>query len=847
MKNHLFLFVAITLLFATQSPLLAAEKSRPTQGSLEAAQAETQRIRAARAEKEKRQRMALEAELAEIEHVKNASLITAAKRDTSPTNQTLYSRPASAQGTIASRPASALSTNTSNTSVSGRIRGDGSGTYKLPPVHRPPIASPEELSAVWSPMSDMTRETTPSHGSGSPAKSLRAHSRLAHAVQFSIFTNPAFTPGSRVIEASSVPFVSPKTVATSNDDSALYSPQSFDEDDSGEYTVLSFEAFSTPACTAPSYQSPDVSSAVPFSATIAEKDQKISSLVSLVPYPKFSPTRNTVCESPEITLNANYSSPITLHPTPTKPVSATTTPEGPKPTSNTLIHESTKAFSKLALVLPSNTPVSAHQNFDVSSHSGKVKLPPLAAPISALAQSLSTNNFSSTMNGKESDSSLFAGLSLRDDLSTIGMHQKPHRSPEEIAATRTARAERRRQEIAATQSAAAAAKTDMITNTCVVCLHEIEQAETAGQKTKFFGFSIPGTAKESTAVTWLHPEAEGGPHLIHTTCWQNFLDAKKYKPTDDAACCVCKQLVEKSPPQTLTRSQQNLLQQLLNTDPEIINLSEQEQVVISSILQRTITTITEDERATLTDITTKLNSLGDAFNEEVKVIEHLLKRRYKVTTSAQEAQLLALESPSSSTPVRALALTQWATAKPINLAAELKKSVEARDTIKIVKLMTIRDESFNQSVLQNTLCLAIKYDYIDIAETLLTFGADAITDFDETGITPLMMAARYGSPEMINWLLGQISETVDRESFTYEINQFSKEKYTALMYAARYNNNVQVAQALVEASPTTWNNTVQGKTPLTIAKKYKNNAITLYFNQLLGAAASPTTPVSVKK
>ena len=83
---------------------------------------------------------------------------------------------------------------------------------------------------------------------------------------------------------------------------------------------------------------------------------------------------------------------------------------------------------------------------------------------------------------------------------------------------------------------------------------------------------------------------------------------------------------------------------------------------------------------------------------------------------------------------------------------------------------------------------AVSHD-LRLLQALIDVGLD-VNSANEMGVTPLMFAAAYNSPEVVNFLLGQ---GADASAVSYV------EDMNALHFAARYNPNPETAVALLDA------------------------------------------------
>jgi ankyrin repeat protein len=121
---------------------------------------------------------------------------------------------------------------------------------------------------------------------------------------------------------------------------------------------------------------------------------------------------------------------------------------------------------------------------------------------------------------------------------------------------------------------------------------------------------------------------------------------------------------------------------------------------------------------------------------------------------------------------------------------------------------------------------ALFYAGEETVQTLLRLGADANLPAID-GITPLMMAARTGNPDMIRLLIDAGAEL---EAGT------SSGGYTALMYAASYGTPANVA-AFLDAGADVTATTDEGYTALDMAKHRRDQAASLIV-ELLAACES---------
>ena len=104
----------------------------------------------------------------------------------------------------------------------------------------------------------------------------------------------------------------------------------------------------------------------------------------------------------------------------------------------------------------------------------------------------------------------------------------------------------------------------------------------------------------------------------------------------------------------------------------------------------------------------------------------------------------------------------------------------------------------------------------DLADTKyhLSHGAD-IAELNESGYTPLHLAAAYGHPKIAQYLLSRGAQVDAREE------ESTPRYYTALHLAAR-EHNPEVAQVLLKHGADPNAQDVEGYTPLHVAARYNS-------------------------
>ena len=101
----------------------------------------------------------------------------------------------------------------------------------------------------------------------------------------------------------------------------------------------------------------------------------------------------------------------------------------------------------------------------------------------------------------------------------------------------------------------------------------------------------------------------------------------------------------------------------------------------------------------------------------------------------------------------------------------------------------------------------------DVIDTLLELGAD-INASNKLGITPLMFAAAYNTPDMVQYILDQGADPLVI-SLTGDAN--------ALHIAASMNPNPDIIDVLIAAGVDIESRMIQGDTPLLVASEENTN------------------------
>lgn len=107
---------------------------------------------------------------------------------------------------------------------------------------------------------------------------------------------------------------------------------------------------------------------------------------------------------------------------------------------------------------------------------------------------------------------------------------------------------------------------------------------------------------------------------------------------------------------------------------------------------------------------------------------------------------------------------------------------------------------------------AISQD-LRLLQALIDVGLD-VNSANKAGVTPLMFAATYNSPEVVNFLLGQGAD-ISAVSYIEDMN--------ALHFAARYNPNPETTEALLEAGLPLEGATSTGATAALLAASENRN------------------------